>query len=82
MDSSQDVKYTHGMYSCVAIVRFHIGEMTMTETSIDEILSLLRDQKRDIEQCKNTLALRLEFLKGELNEIDYLIEYIEVGDHD
>ena len=54
----------------------------MTETTIDEVLSLLRDKKRDIELCKNTLALRLEFLKGELNEIDYLIAYIEGDDHD
>jgi hypothetical protein len=61
----------------------------MTETSIDEILSLLRDQKTDLEESvafiKNTigeLRQKQNHANGRLYEIDYLIKYIEGDDSD
>ena len=58
----------------------------MTETSIDEILSLLRDKKRDREESMQSsedsikeLRMKLNHIEGNLYEIDYMIEYIEAS---
>jgi hypothetical protein len=58
----------------------------MTKTSIDEILSLLRDKKRDreesmqsIEDSIKELRMKLNRIEGNLYEIDYMIEYIEAS---
>jgi hypothetical protein len=61
----------------------------MTETPIDEILSLLRDQKIDLEESvafiQNSIAelrQKQNYANGRLYEIDYLIKYIERDDND
>ena len=61
----------------------------MTETSIDDILSLLCDQKTDLEESvafiQNSigeLRQKQNYANGRLYEIDYLIKYIEGDDSD